>query len=75
MEKVTYKKIAECIGKTEGNIKYLAKTNKPLVEILKLGVFCKLNNITLFPLMQFLQEKEMRNEVFNKDEDEEEYEF
>ena len=41
--KLTYKKIASMINKSEANIKYLKKTNPQLLEILKLGCEAKLN--------------------------------
>lgn len=40
--KITYKKIAEMINKSEAGIKYIAKTNPKLLEILKLGCETKL---------------------------------
>ena len=42
--KITYKKIAEMINKSEAGIKYIAKTNPNLLEILKLGCETKLKN-------------------------------
>ena len=44
--KLTYKKIAAMINKSEANIKYLKKTNPQLLEILKLGCEAKLREIT-----------------------------
>ena len=40
--KLTYKKIASMINKTEANIKYLKKTNPDLLEIIKLGCEAKI---------------------------------
>ena len=41
--KVTYKEIAKEIHKTEAGVKYIAKTNPDLLEILKLGIEAKYN--------------------------------
>ena len=40
--KITYKLIAKHIHKTEAGIKYLAKTDPDLLEIIKLGLIQKL---------------------------------
>ena len=45
--KITYKLIAKHIHKTEAGIKYLAKTNPDLLEIIKLGLAVKLNKISI----------------------------
>ena len=45
--KITYKVIAKYIHKSEANIKYLAKTNPDLVEILKLGIREKINQLKI----------------------------
>jgi hypothetical protein len=52
--KVIYKEIAAYINKTEENIKYLKKTNPQLVEILKLGSFCKKYNISVEDLKKII---------------------
>ena len=47
MKKLTYKKIAKMINKSEANIKYLKKNNPNLLEIIKLGCIEKLKKITI----------------------------
>ena len=41
--KITYKEIAKEIHKSEAGIKYIAKSNPDLLEILKLGIETKRN--------------------------------
>ena len=41
-DKLTYKKIAKMINKSEANVKYLKKTNPDLLEIIKLGCEAKI---------------------------------
>ena len=41
--KITYKEIAKEIHKSEAGIKYIAKSNPDLLEILKLGIEAKNN--------------------------------
>ena len=65
-KKVTYKEIAEIIGKNEQTIKGWKQRSPALLEIVKLGAFCKINNITQEKLLhlskvQQLLEKEMNN--------------
>ena len=47
MKEVIYKDIAKYINKSEQSIKGYKANNPQLLEILKLGSFCKKNNITL----------------------------
>jgi len=47
MKKVTYKDIAEYIGKSEQQVKWYKKNNEDMLELLKTGAFCKKNNITI----------------------------
>lgn len=44
---VIYKEIAEYIGRTEANIKYMKKQNPKQLEILTLGAICKKYNIDI----------------------------
>ena len=43
MPKITYKLIAQHIHKSEQGVKYLAKTNPDLLELIKLGLAVKLS--------------------------------
>lgn len=44
---VIYKEIAEYIGRTEANIKYMKKQNPKQLEVLTLGAICKKYNIDI----------------------------
>ena len=47
MKKITYKEIAEKVGKTEGTIKNWKKNHTKLLEYVKIGATLEKNNITL----------------------------
>jgi hypothetical protein len=59
MKKVTYKDIAEYIGKSEQQVKWYKKNNEPMLEILKTGAFCKKNGITIEMIKSCIELKEM----------------
>lgn len=44
---ITYNEIAELIGRTEANMKYMKKNNPQQLEILKMGALCKKYNINI----------------------------
>ncbi len=56
--KVTYEEIANFIGRTEANIKYMKKNNPEQLELLKIGAICKKYNIELKDLKALIQMKE-----------------
>lgn len=43
--KITYAVIAKAVGKTESAIKYWAKTNPTLLELVKLGLIAKMHGL------------------------------
>ncbi len=47
MKNITYKEIAESLEKSEGTIKNWKKSHPVLLEFVKIGAFCKKNNITI----------------------------
>jgi len=47
MKKVTYKEIAQDLGKSEGTIKQWKINHPVLLDYVKTGAFCKKNNITI----------------------------
>ena len=59
MEKVTYKDIANYINKSEQQIKWYKKNNPQLLELTKIGAFCKKNGITIEMIKNCIQLKEM----------------
>jgi predicted transcriptional regulator len=56
--KVTYEEIADLIGRTEANIKYMKKNNPNQLELLTTGAICKKYNIELKDLKALIQMKE-----------------
>ena len=44
---IIYKEIANYIGRTEANLKYMKKHNLEQLELLKMGALCKKYNITI----------------------------
>ena len=55
---VIYKEIAEYIGRTEANIKYMKKQNPKQLELISIGAICKKYNIELKDLKALIQMKE-----------------
>ena len=55
---VTYNEIADFIGRTESNIKYMKKNNPNQLELLTIGAICKKYNIDLKDLKALIQIKE-----------------
>ena len=59
MKNITYKEIAEDLEKTEGTIKNWKKNHPILLEYVKLGAFCKKNNITMEHIKKCMELKEI----------------
>lgn len=55
---ITYNEIAELIGRTEANMKYMKKHNPEQLELLKMGALCKKHNISLKDLEAIIKLKE-----------------
>ncbi len=55
---ITYLEIAELIGRTEANIKYMKKHNPEQLEIIKIGALCKKYNICIDDLKSLNEIKE-----------------
>ncbi|AXX95110.1 helix-turn-helix domain-containing protein [Arcobacter ellisii] len=55
---ITYNEIAELIGRTEANMKYMKKHNPEQLELLKIGGLCKKYNISLKDLEAIIKLKE-----------------
>jgi len=47
MKNITYKEIAQNLDKTEGTIKNWKKNHPVLLEYVKLGAFCKKNDLDI----------------------------
>ncbi len=62
MAKIKYKEIANLINKSESTIKGYKLNNPQLLELLKLGSYCKVNNITLNDLDMLIQFKKIQKE-------------
>jgi len=59
MKNITYKEIAEKLKKTEGTIKNWKKNHPVLLEYVKLGAFCKKNNLDIEQIKKLVELKEM----------------
>ncbi len=55
--KINYNEIAELIGRTEANIKYMKKHNPKQLEVLKIGGLCKKYDINETHLLKILNER------------------
>jgi hypothetical protein len=60
--KIKYKEIANLINKSESTIKGYKLNNPELLDLLKLGSSCKINNITLNDLDMLIQFKKIQKE-------------
>ncbi len=47
MERITYKEIANALGKSEGTIKQWKINHPTLLEYVKIGAFCKKNGLDI----------------------------
>jgi len=59
MKNITYKEIAKDLGKTEGTIKNWKSNHPILLEYVKLGAFCKKNNITIEHIKKCVELQEL----------------
>lgn len=59
MEKVTYKDIANYLNKSETTIKSWSSRYPEMLELCKIGAFCKKNNITIDMIKNCIELKEM----------------
>ncbi|WP_294964520.1 hypothetical protein [Sulfurimonas sp.] len=59
MKNVTYKDIAEFINKSEQQIKWYKSNNSDMLELLKVGAFCKKNNISIEKIKKCVELQEL----------------
>ncbi len=59
MKEIIYKDIAEYINKAEQTVRGYKVNNPNLLDILKLGAFCKKNNITIEKIKKCAQLQEL----------------
>ncbi len=59
MKEVIYKDIAEYINKSEQSIKSYKANNPELLEILKLGAFCKKNDLNIEKITKLIEVQNM----------------
>lgn len=58
MKNVTYKDIAEFINKSEQQIKWYKSNNSDMLELLKIGAFCKKNDLDINKIKKLVEIKE-----------------
>jgi len=59
MKNVTYKEIAEDLGKTEGTIKNWSKSHPVLLKYVKTGAFCEKNNLDIDKIKKLVELQEV----------------
>lgn len=68
MKNIIYKDIAEYIKKSEQTIRGYKVNNPELLEILKLGSFCKKNDLDIEKIKKLIEIKQMFSNEIKKDE-------
>lgn len=68
MKNIIYKDIAEYIKKSEQTIRGYKVNNPQLLEILKLGSFCKKNDLDIEQIKKLIEVKQMFSNEIKKDE-------
>ncbi len=68
MKNIIYKDIAEYIKKSEQTIRGYKVNNPELLEILKLGSFCKKNDLDIEKIKKLIEVKQMFSNEIKKDE-------
>ncbi len=68
MKNIIYKDIAQYINKSEQSIKGYKVNNPELLEILKLGSFCKKNDLDIEKIKKLIEVKQMFSNEIKKDE-------
>lgn len=68
MKNIIYKDIAEYIKKSEQTIRGYKVNNPQLLEILKLGSFCKKNDLDIEQIKKLIEVKQMFTIEIKKDE-------
>ncbi|MGJ0362873.1 sigma-70 region 4 domain-containing protein [Aliarcobacter cryaerophilus] len=63
MKNVTYKEIAEDLGKTEGTIKNWSKSHPTLLKYVKIGAFCEHNNLDIDRIKKLIEIQEAIKEI------------
>jgi hypothetical protein len=59
MNSIIYKDIAKLTNKSESAIKQWKKNNPDLLELCKLGAFCKKNNLDIEQIKKLVELKEL----------------
>ncbi len=59
MKNITYKEIATDLEKTEGTIKNWKKNHPVLLEYVKIGAFCKKNNLDIDKIKKLVAVQDM----------------
>jgi len=58
MKNIVYKDIAEYLGKKEGTIKNWKANHPVLLELVKLGAFCKKNDLDIDKITKLIEVQE-----------------
>lgn len=59
MKEIIYKDIAECTKKSESAIKQWKRNNPELLEVCKIGAFCKKNDLDIEKIKKLIEIKEV----------------
>jgi len=68
IKNIIYKDIAKYVNKSEQSIKGYKVNNPELLEILKLGSFCKKNDLDIEKIKKLIEVKQMFSTEKQKDE-------
>jgi len=68
MKNVLYRDIAEMLGKKEGTIKNWKLHSPVLLDLVKLGAFCKMNDLDIHQIKKLIELKSVINEKVVEDE-------
>lgn len=59
MKNITYKEIADSLGKTEGTIKNWKANHPTLLKYVKTGAFCEKNNLDIEKIKKLAEMQEL----------------
>jgi len=68
MKNVLYRDIAEMLGKKEGTIKNWRTNHPELLDLVKIGAFCKVNDLDIHRIKKLIELKSMISDKVVQDE-------
>ncbi len=68
MKNILYRDIAEMLGKKEGTIKNWRVNHPVLLDLVKIGAFCKVNDLDIHKIKKLLEIKDVISDKVERDE-------